>query len=455
MSSFSMRRLASACVVPAAMAAALVAPGSASAALGEQCSGANIGAQGSSLQKIAQDSVWNPDFNISTAKAACNGKQGDKNKPTVTYTSTGSGAGLKSWGAEPKELKEVTFAASNAFVGTDEPPNEKQIGEIEANESIPTAETLLTLPVVQESVAVIVNLPAGCTATSTSNPGRLVLNEKTLEGIFAGTVKTWGALTDGGDKLTGEGCGTTAIQPVVRFDQSGTTHIFKRFLNVIDSSGLEVETEPGKTITATWGELSEGALNTQWPVAAKVIKPAAKGGGEEIAKVLATPGSIGYVNLAEARANASYASGTGTATFWAPIQNSEKVSGKTVKYTYADPSSNKEVTTVASANCKSTVYTNGKHGFPPPAVTAPWNEVTTEATSKTYPLCGLTYDLAFTEYSLLPSTSLTEATSVNNYLRFVTEAKGGQTAILNHDYLALPKGEVLTDAEKGAQKIAD
>jgi hypothetical protein len=43
---------------------------------------------------------------------------------------------------------------------------------------------------------------------------------------------------------------------------------------------------------------------------------------------------------------------------------------------------------------------------------------------------------------------------VNNYLKFVTEAKGGQSVIANHDYLALPKGEVLTDAEGGAAAVA-
>ena len=101
MTSLSARRLIPACILSAATVAAFVAPGAASAAgkLGTQCSGSNIVGQGSSLQKLAQQTVWDPDFNTTSATNACSGTQGTKAKPTVTYTSTGSGAGLESWGA--------------------------------------------------------------------------------------------------------------------------------------------------------------------------------------------------------------------------------------------------------------------------------------------------------------------------------------------------------------------
>ena len=42
-----------------------------------------------------------------------------------------------------------------------------------------------------DAVAVIVNLPEHCVATSTSNKGRLVLNNTTLEGIWRGTITKW------------------------------------------------------------------------------------------------------------------------------------------------------------------------------------------------------------------------------------------------------------------------
>lgn len=451
------RRLLPTGIVSVAAVAALAAPGAANAALGTQCSGSNITAQGSSLQKDAQINVWNPDFNTSTSKAACAGgkTQGSGGKPTVKYTSSGSGAGLEAWGVNKKTPNYET----NAFVGTDEPPNAAQIAEIEANETTLVSNTVESIPVVQESVAVVVNLPTGCTASSKKDTGRLELNNKTLEGIFKGDIKTWGAIKDDGDTVTGTGCAEAAIQPVVRLDQSGTTHIFKKYLSLINEGTFTTEKEESKT----WTQISEGPENTTWPKAANVIKPAAKGGGEVLNKVASTPGSIGYANIAEARLNGHYTpspgtGGPGTATFWAPIQNNGvAVEPETKKFKYADPSSNGDSATEAEANCKSTEFTNGSVPFPPKSVQEPWNEVTTSTIEKKYPLCGLTYDLAFTTFSAYPSTSLGEATTVHDYLSWVLNAKGGggQKVIAGHDYLGLPKGVLLEEAQHGAEKISD
>src|SRR6202161_4571338 len=219
-------RLVPACIVSAPAVAALAAPGAANAALGTQCSGSNITAQGSSLQKDAQLNVWNPDFNTETkSKAACAGAkgQGTLGKPAVKYTSTGSGAGLEAWGVN----KQTPNYTTNAFVGTDEPPNAAQIAEIEANETTLVPNTVLSIPVVQESVAVVVNLPTGCTATSKKDAGRLELNNKTLEGIFKGDIKEWGEIKDDGDTITGTGCATAAIQPVVGRARGGKTRLLQ------------------------------------------------------------------------------------------------------------------------------------------------------------------------------------------------------------------------------------
>jgi ABC-type phosphate transport system substrate-binding protein len=444
------RRLAPACVLSAVAVTALVAPGAANAAAGPQCSGANITAQGSSLQKDAQVNVWTKQFNLSTkSKTACAGgsKQGTGAKPTVTYTSTGSGAGLEAWGvgASPNY-------AANAFVGTDEPPNATQISEIEAHETTLIPQTVESIPVVQESVALIIHLPAGCVAeTKYKKEKRLAINNVTLEKIYRGTIKNWSEVTDDGDKITG--CTPGAIQPVARFDQSGTTHIFKRYLHLINAASFTDE----KSGSTDWNTVSEGSLNTDWPQAANVAKPAAKGGGELIAKVLATPGAIGYVNIAEARLNASFvppSGGAGTNNFWALLQNNGMET--TGKLKYADPAANGEVAALDEANCKNTEYTNGVEPFPPASVLEPWNEVTTRTIQKKYPLCGVTYDLAFTSFSAYPGTSLAEATTDRDYLTFVVDAKGGggQKVIANHDYLALPKGKVLDEAQAGATKIA-
>jgi ABC-type phosphate transport system substrate-binding protein len=455
----SARRLVPACVISAATVAALVAPGAASASLGTQCSGANIEGQGSSLQKLAQE-IWAPNFNTSSEKHACNGTQGTKATPTVKYKSTGSGAGLKSWGVE----KGVTnFGATNAFVGTDEAPNPAAKAEIEENETTLTPKALATIPVLQASVAMIAHLPTNCKATSKSNKGRLVLNNKTLEEIWRGTITKWSQITDNEDKLTGTGCNAeTAITHVVRLDGSGTTHIFKKYLGLISKAPWEATNLKGEAAgEKTWDETAEGPENTTWPTADAVVRGASNGNGAVVAKVVETPGSISYANLADVRANASFVPPTGgvnTSFIWMPVQNKE---GETV--TYADPATNKEVAKLGESNCGSEEYTNGESVFPPSSVLESWSEVTTKTSEPHYTICGLTFDLAFVKYSAFPGTSIEEATTANNYLQYVVDTvkettefpkrNGGQALIKLHDYKGLT-GTVLKEAKAGALKVA-
>jgi ABC-type phosphate transport system substrate-binding protein len=439
MKSLSARRLVPACVLSVAAVAALVAPGAASAStLGEQCSGSSIIGKGSSLQKLAQQSVWDPDFNTSANAKACNGTQGSKGTPTVTYESVGSGAGMEAWG-----LNGHAFEASIGFVGTDEPPNTQQREEIQSHSKHPKESTLETIPVLQGAVAIIVRLPKNCAATSTSNPGRLVLDNVTLEKIFRGVITNWSEITDNGDTLTGTGCvSTTPITRIVRQDESGTTSIFKKYLALINGE-KNIVGEEG------WRELAVGHKNTEWP--GTVTKPAEKGGGPLVALVNATPSSISYANLADARANGSFAAPTGgknTARFWVPVQNNGM---EQEEETYTDPSSNGDAKELANSNCANTEYTNGEVPFPPSSTLAVWNEVTTRTAEPNYTLCGLTYDLAFHEYSQYTGMTLEEATSVNNFLLFVLAGGGGQELIKKHDYLALPPA-LHTEAVVGAEK---
>jgi ABC-type phosphate transport system substrate-binding protein len=526
----SARRAVSACALSAAAVAALVAPGASTASLGAQCSGANIGGQGSSLQKLAQE-LWNPAFNTSAEKHACNGTQGTKATPTISYNPSGSGTGLKSWGVGKVEHK---FEATNAFIGTDEAPNPTALAEIEENETTITPQAVATIPVLQAAVAVIVHLPEGCMATSTSNAGRLVLNNGTLEKIWRNEISKWSQITDNGDKLmpfsmkvanvtetsgsaivtvasggfpevvvgmkvngSGIPSGTTvsaisgneltlskaatasalvtltfvspachaetSIAHVVRQDGSGTTHIFKKYLALVNSASFEATNNKSEAVgSRTWNEIAEGPENTTWPTADAVIRPVNKGGTELVAKVAATPSSIGYANLADARANTAFIpspGGTGgvfRATFWVPIQNNE---GETV--TYADPASNKEVDAPKESNCGSEEYTNGVVAFPPESVRESWSAVTTKTTEPHYTICGLTFDLALIKYGAFGGTSLAEATTVNNYMQFVVNGtkevegnkqNGGQTLIKLHDYEPLT-GTVLKEAQKGAALV--
>ncbi|HTZ85847.1 MAG TPA: substrate-binding domain-containing protein [Solirubrobacteraceae bacterium] len=433
--------------------AALAVPGAASASLGTQCSGVNVTGQGASTQKLAHQTVWGPGFNTSKSKAACAGLkgQGSLGKPEVKYTSTGSGAGLESWGANKHA---AVYDATNGFIGTDEGPDANQKKEIEENETTVTPNTLATIPVLQLAVSVIVHLPENCVATSKKNAGRLELNNLTLEGIYRGTITKWSQITEDGDKLSGEGCNPeSTITPIARKDGSGTTHIFKRYLGLINGASFTTEKEESKT----WNQIAEGPENTTWPKAANIVKPTGTGGGALVAKVAETASSIGYAGLPDARANGGFTPGAGkggpgTSKFWAPLQNNGL---GTTKQKFADPASNGDAEATADSNCKSTEYTNGEVAFPPSSVFEPWNAVTTRTIEKKYPLCGLTFDLAFSSFASFPGTSLGEATSVHDYLKFVVDTKGGggQKLIAGHDYLALPKGAVLTEAQEGAAAI--
>ncbi len=426
MALLSTRRFVPACVLSMAAVAVLVAPGAASASLGKQCSGANITGKGSSLQKLAQQTVWDPGFNTSTNAKACSGTQGTGGKPTVTYTSVGSGAGMEAWG-----INGHAFEGSNGYVGTDEPPNQLQKEEIQSHSSNPAENTLETIPVLQGAVSVIVNLPKDCTSsTSTASPGRLVLDNVTLEKIWRGAITKWNEITESGDELIGTGCQNTAsITRIVRKDQSGTTSIFKKYQALINGE-KNVLGELG------WREISEGLENTEWP--GTVTRPTETGGGALVKLVSETRGSIGYANLADARNSGEFDGSNGgvkTHRFWVPIQNNGvEQTGET----YADPSTDGDTKTVANANCENTVYTNGETPFPPASTLEVWNEVTTKTAEEHYPICGLTYDLTFKSYSKYPGTTLEEATTVNNFEVFVLTSFGGQELIKKHDYYPLP-----------------
>ncbi len=437
MKSLTVRRIVPACVVSAAAMAALVVPGTAGAALLTPCTGTSPQeAQGSSLQGDAQINVWNPKFDTSKAKSACGGTH----KPVVKYVNTSSGKGFAKWAAGE--------FAQWGFIGTDNTVNAAEKAQLEAEAKVgSTGGEILTIPVAQSSEAIVMNLPTGCLAESSVSgaTSRLVLTQAELQGIFSGAVKTWNQLTAGGDKLTGVGCNPeTAIIPVVRTDASGTTHIFKRFLNWANKNPIKVKNSKGEAVEETWAELSELPESTIWPEA--ITPEHGEKNSGLLEKVAATPGSIGYSVLAEAREFGF----TGATKFWAELESENKHG----KLKFQDPSENGINVKASNSNCKKVVYSNGAKTFPPPSVKEVWNNVTADQFSKTYPLCGLTYDLAIANYAAFENHGTTqgEATTVENYLAYVTEKKGGQKEIAGHDYLAMPK-PVAAKATQGVKFI--
>jgi ABC-type phosphate transport system substrate-binding protein len=467
MRSFTVRRGLAACAVSAATLAAMVAPSVASAKkiTKSVCTGVSIVGNGASSEYVAQKAWW-----TEFSSAGSNPFKCTSGSPTVLYYKTSSGKGLNSWGAGgtlvnpgSPDPEPAGFGAGDAFLGAEEAPNTEQAENIEKQEEISKSvlKTVLTVPLVQEAIAVIVHLPAGCTATSTSNSGRLVLNSETLAEIFAGTRTSWTSITDGGDTFTGT-C-STPIQRVVRGDQSGTTNKFKRYLDLIKSNPEDI---PAPYTGDSWAEIAQNTPNTVWPTGAgltTVIQGntapdnTEKDTGE-INTVVSTASSIGYGILADAGETSglepSGGGGPGTSTFWAPLQDSG-LKAKGAKY--ADPAVDGEVnfdTETNGANCAKTKYTNGPENvkFPPSFLYDDWSPVTTSTKEKNYPLCGIGYGITLNDYKAFPGTSAAEVQTVTDYFHYVlsTATGGGQTLLEALDYEALPKS-LDSEAVKGIE----
>jgi ABC-type phosphate transport system substrate-binding protein len=499
MTFLSVRRLIPVCVVVVAALAAAIAPGSASAELGEQCSGSNIKGNGSSFQAPILKK-WATEFNEASEGVpnknsfACGGTQGSGGKPKVEYLSGGSGACLHGWGAESTEP--VKFGELG-FCGTDEAPNPTQKKEIESHASAGVKEkSLETIPVLQGAVAVIVHLPKGCLASSeveksgkVTKLGRLVLDDTSIEKVYSGEIKTWKQLLEnqtaeggaGNDKLTctKESQQEKRIVPVVRLDHSGTTHIFKSFLEQISTTPIEMEeyqeeiggkkTGCGATLpeeSEPWSDVSEACQNQRWPKAAEVVRGTESGNPGVVKRVNEVESSIGYADLAVARelkyfsakcaqhpteCGGENVTGLQNTKFWAEVQDSEtpEASG------FSDPATNGDVEAPANSRCYGTVYTNeaGKK-FPPTSTRESWSGAKAELVQERYSICGLTYDLALRQYKYYPETTKEEATTVENFLSWAlnTKAEGGGALEANTDYEKL-SSELITKAKTGVQEI--
>ena len=442
MTGLKVRSLASAIAATAIAAVAFVAPGTASAA----CTGANIEASGASMEAGAQQVVWSPVFD-----AKCSGTE------QVKYVSTSSNKGLESWWVLHLSEKYKGFGPSNAFIGVDDPPNPVQADEI--LEKGPGAK-VLSIPVLQVTLALPIHLPEGCTAESGKGgkgPKRLVLSDETLQAIFAHTITKWSQIGKySSDQLLGATCNREApIIRVVRKEGSGATSVLEKFLYEINKSAVDG--------SETWTELAEQVENIKWPDETEDLLTAEKGSGIA-AKVASTAGSIGYANLNEVRQNAAFTpaggGGEGGAIFWPELQSKGKK--------FQDPSTDKEENAAANANCSGEDYISlngvGKQGkFPPASTEDPWNEVTANKVEKaSYPLCGFAYDLSLTKFSdFLGSEpgnepSAAEVETTKDYLAFVVGE--GQTLLNDHDFLSLPTGKkggnVLKIAQEGVAKIA-
>lgn len=411
---------------------------------------------------------------------------------------------------------EETFPHVNKFplCGTDEAPKQSVKETMEgfadhaAGFESGEGKAIESLPVAQGSEAIIVHLPKGCLAKSeittskgkTEKLGRLALDQEVIEEIYRGTITTWNQAlakqgSDGSDVMTceNEAAKEDTIRPVVRADKSGTTHIFKAFLLQVYTGTTPMEEfkevnkgekpcKEGKLeagAVESWQQVSEGCENQRWPLAAHVLRPTETGNPGVVNEVNNTESSIGYADLAVAAERGFFSGlekenemthkkemvikggenkkGEQNEEFWAVVQNSEPGASPV---TFEDPATGGDTVKVKESNCKDTVYESAiGTPFPPESTRDDWSKVKGANVSVTYPICGVTYVLApRQEYYFLQPYGASEeeakaiATSVHDFLQFVTAKKGGQAELKGSDYAALPKNVQEEDAI-GAEEI--
>ena len=180
---------------------------------------------------------------------------------TVNYGGGGSGKGRTDLASGV-----VNFAGSDSPIPAKEMPNFK-------------GKKVLYFPILIGPITMAYNL-SGVTS--------LKLDPTVISGIFQGTIKTW---NDPAIKALNSGVSlpSTPITIAVRSDSSGTTQNFTLFLQ--------------KAVGGAWTLGSSSTI--KWPSAAR----AGNGNGGVAQIIKSTPGAIGYVDYATAKASAlSFAS---------------------------------------------------------------------------------------------------------------------------------------------------
>ena len=176
----------------------------------------------------------------------------------VNYQAIGSGGGIAEF-----TQGVVDFGATDAPLT----PTEKSAAQGAQGS------TVVSLPMILGSVAIIFNEP--------SVP-KLVLDGKTLAGIYLGDIKTW---NDPAIKALNPTANLPkdAIQPVQRSDSSGTSYVFTSYL---------------KAASSKWSDQVGASKAPSWPTGT-----GATGSSGVASAVQQTKGSIGFVEYGYATQN--------------------------------------------------------------------------------------------------------------------------------------------------------
>jgi len=410
-------------VALATLAVSGLGASSASAAI---CKGEKIIGQGASLQKVAQQEIFIPEFE----KEFC-----EKEKlegPEVEYISTGSGPGLKAWGFTTEKVEAINY--ERQYIGTDDAPTEAQIKHARESAELTSKKAVnsVVVPVAQTAIAIVASLPKGCKVVAGKG-----INNADLEAIFSGKIVNWSEVANL------EGTCSLTLERVVREEGSGTTFQFKNYLFQINKAApcagekTWEELEPigaGEKPNIDWPECEKGAL--------KMAPLRGKGGSGVVTKVNEKEGRIGYAALPDAKA------GKGVVL---PVQNASNL-GKPSGWALPE---NGEL-----ANCANSIYTvpaearkSGKNH-----ANVDWSKVfggKPGIGGGNYPICTLTYDLAWDSYANAgfpaAKAEMTGKTA-GNYLARLAKQNTTWIGTLKKFYAGLPTS---AKEENNVQEAAD
>lgn len=496
-----------------AASAVLAAPASA-AFTSDKCLGDPAAGRGASFAASAHNQVFAPNF--SSVFCASVGSA-----PSMSYESTGSGSGRRVMGARTNGSPEgdnTSGALSRSFApryGMSEEPlsSVDQVNVNKGTDAVGDEGIIRTIPLALGSVAIVVNIPDGCSITqqadgsaltsgqqaslsdpTSANTRRLQLTRSQIELIFNGgtEIDTWGELVawiNDGNSTPSEAsdtrCANFPLVRIRRLDDGGTTFVLKDYLNQLNPGRgwLSTYTTPD---TRTWpnhdrtvsfdynndGDTTDAIASCAAQFApfnattctegsvpllqTTEVPPSAGNGNDDLVnKVNDFDGAIGYGDLSTARQQRSFAfERQANATddkYWVKVQAKNLTS-------YADPQSAPTgfVTSGArGSSCNTATLRNLPGGADP--TTGDWSQASaTDSTQAGYGICSLTYALAFDDYSGPYSAQADQAAeerkarSVRDYLEAATTS--GQTGLVSFDYAPLSP-DLQTLASNAAKQI--
>jgi phosphate transport system substrate-binding protein len=230
--------------------------GSSSTASGGSSSSAPAGGSSSSSASLTGTlNASGSTFQLTFQQEAIAGFKSVQPSITVNYGGGGSGKGRT----------DLAGGTVN-FAGSDSPIPAKEAAGF-------TGKTILYFPVIIGPITMAYNL---------SGVSNLKLSPATIAGIFSGKIKTWNDPAIKADN-SGVSLPSTPITLAVRSDSSGTTQNFTLFLQDAAPSAWTL----GSSSTIKWPSSARAAAGN--PGVAQVFK--------------STPGAIGYVDYATAKAS--------------------------------------------------------------------------------------------------------------------------------------------------------